>query len=197
MIKFACKNCGQHIKVSDRYAGKTGKCPKCRQSILVPAAAQQPPEQSGIIKFRCSHCSQKIGLTANYAGKQVRCAKCKQPVTVPQAAAAPAVTEQTDTLRAGSEQGHGGLDALSNLGPMDELLAAEQNSPTLELTPPPPEPAADEFSGEVDPLRAGLGTYESSVGEKSGNVDAGLWIGLSGCCCSSDISVYSFRCRCG
>ena len=74
---------------------------------------------------------------------------------------------------------------------MDELLAAEQNSPTLELTPPPPEPAADEFSGEVDPLRAGLGTYESSASEKPSIVNAGLWIGL-GCLAAVAVAICLF-----
>jgi len=36
MITFKC-NCGQMLKVSDEYAGKQGKCPKCSTVNLIPA----------------------------------------------------------------------------------------------------------------------------------------------------------------
>lgn len=38
MIVFACQ-CGKRIKVEDRHAGKSSKCPGCGRSITVPAAA--------------------------------------------------------------------------------------------------------------------------------------------------------------
>jgi hypothetical protein len=62
VIKFKCKNCGQRISVSEKYAGKKGKCPKCKNIVIVPEInddislklqdnktdklqhAQQPPE---------------------------------------------------------------------------------------------------------------------------------------------------------
>ena len=144
MIKFACKNCGQHIKVSDQYAGKTSKCPKCKCSIVVPMAAQASAEQADIIKFRCPHCSQKIGLARDYAGKQVKCAKCKQSLTVPQATtgAATNATDETTALGAGIETtAHVGI--WDQLGDMDELMAAEQSAPALEFAPSPP-PVPDE-----------------------------------------------------
>ena len=36
MIEFCCTNCGHHIKVSDAYAGKRGRCPKCKTVLIVP-----------------------------------------------------------------------------------------------------------------------------------------------------------------
>lgn len=36
VIKFNCKNCGQRISVPDVHAGKKGKCPKCKTSLVVP-----------------------------------------------------------------------------------------------------------------------------------------------------------------
>ena len=36
MIKFTCKNCGQRISVPEIYAGKKGKCPKCKELLFVP-----------------------------------------------------------------------------------------------------------------------------------------------------------------
>ena len=35
MIKFKC-NCGQKISVPDKYAGKSGKCPKCKETCQIP-----------------------------------------------------------------------------------------------------------------------------------------------------------------
>ncbi len=70
----------------DNYAGKKVRCSKCKEVLVVPAAAQQvqPPQpQADIIKFRCPGCNQKIGLKSSYAGKTVRCAKCQQAIKVP------------------------------------------------------------------------------------------------------------------
>lgn len=35
-IKFHCKNCGHKISVQDKYAGRRGRCPKCKSIIVVP-----------------------------------------------------------------------------------------------------------------------------------------------------------------
>lgn len=36
VIRFKCKNCGQKIRVPDLHAGRKGKCPKCKNLLLVP-----------------------------------------------------------------------------------------------------------------------------------------------------------------
>jgi len=36
IIKFHCKNCGQRFSVSQIHAGKKGKCPKCKNIIVIP-----------------------------------------------------------------------------------------------------------------------------------------------------------------
>jgi hypothetical protein len=58
MIKFNCPNCGQKLRVPEDCAGRKGKCPKCKNAILIPAsqivadlltpapqAIEQPPEK--------------------------------------------------------------------------------------------------------------------------------------------------------
>ena len=35
-IKFRCKNCGRKFSVPQIHAGKKGKCPKCKETIVVP-----------------------------------------------------------------------------------------------------------------------------------------------------------------
>ena len=48
MIRFNCKSCGQKFSVPESRAGKKGKCPKCRNIIVVPEiqAASSLTEQS-------------------------------------------------------------------------------------------------------------------------------------------------------
>jgi len=36
VIQFRCKNCGQKIRVPEIHAGKKGKCPKCKNIIIIP-----------------------------------------------------------------------------------------------------------------------------------------------------------------
>ncbi len=76
MIKFSCPNCGQSIRVDDRYAGKSGKCPRCRTAVGVPS-------QSSIITFRCDRCGTKIKVSSRHAGRSGRCPKCQQAVVIP------------------------------------------------------------------------------------------------------------------
>ncbi|MBW8038763.1 MAG: hypothetical protein FVQ85_02050 [Planctomycetes bacterium] len=56
MIKFHCKHCGQKIRVPEVGAGRKGKCPKCKNIVLVPkvedilpVASQTGPIDSQII----------------------------------------------------------------------------------------------------------------------------------------------------
>jgi len=59
MIKFNCPNCSSKLKVPEDFAGRKGKCPKCKNAILIPAsqivadlltpapqAIEQPSEKS-------------------------------------------------------------------------------------------------------------------------------------------------------
>jgi len=43
MIKFDCKNCGEKFSVPEIHAGKKGKCPKCKNIILVPQIQDTSP----------------------------------------------------------------------------------------------------------------------------------------------------------
>jgi hypothetical protein len=36
MIKFSCENCGRKIRAPEIHAGKKGKCPKCKNIVVVP-----------------------------------------------------------------------------------------------------------------------------------------------------------------
>lgn len=38
MIAFSCAQCGMKLKVKDEFAGRSSRCPTCRQPLSVPAA---------------------------------------------------------------------------------------------------------------------------------------------------------------
>jgi len=84
MIKFKC-SCGSKLEVSDKYAGKVGKCPACDATISVPSGRPPKPSESteeAGISFRCP-CGQAMAIRAEYAGKQCRCSSCDQVLVVP------------------------------------------------------------------------------------------------------------------
>jgi hypothetical protein len=42
MIRFACSNCGRRISVSESHAGSKGRCPFCKNVVLVPTPDETP-----------------------------------------------------------------------------------------------------------------------------------------------------------
>ncbi len=42
MINFNCSECGVKIAIKDEFAGKKGRCPKCKAVLTIPAAAAPP-----------------------------------------------------------------------------------------------------------------------------------------------------------
>ncbi len=50
MIAFSCSHCSMKLKVKDEFAGRSSRCPTCRQPLIVPAAdATQPFVPTGPI----------------------------------------------------------------------------------------------------------------------------------------------------
>ncbi len=46
MISFCCKHCGQKIRVPEVGAGRKGKCPRCKNIVLVPKVEDTTPVAS-------------------------------------------------------------------------------------------------------------------------------------------------------
>jgi DNA-directed RNA polymerase subunit RPC12/RpoP len=42
MIHVQCQHCGAKLRVPESHAGKEGRCPRCRNKLVVPQAAQRP-----------------------------------------------------------------------------------------------------------------------------------------------------------
>ena len=78
MIKFSCNNCGRKIGVKDELAGKRGKCPGCKNAIVVP-------EKTILINFTCENCGEAISAPGTRAGKEGTCPKCKVTLLIPAA----------------------------------------------------------------------------------------------------------------
>lgn len=164
MIKFCCKNCGQKFTVSDQQAGKKGKCPKCKQTIVIPPAAQESAQKSSIIKFRCPSCNQKIGVAADYAGKRVRCAKCKNPMLVPQLsiqAGPSAVQDQTEVLRAGHKLPPAEEDSRQDMSDLDAQMFADDFPVEI-----PEEPGPDDYGTDESQLPEDSGSFPGQATEE-------------------------------
>jgi len=164
MIKFLCKNCGQKFTVSDQQAGKKGKCPKCKQTIVIPPAAQESTQKSSIIKFRCPSCNQKIGVAADYAGKHVRCAKCKNPMRVPQLsiqAGPSAVQDQTEVLRAGHKLPPAEEDSRQEMSDLDAQMFADDFPVEI-----PVEPGPDDYGTDESQLPEDSGSFPGQATEE-------------------------------
>ena len=52
MIAFACPQCGHKLQVQDHFAGRSAKCPSCKQPLTVPAANQFDATVGGQIPTR-------------------------------------------------------------------------------------------------------------------------------------------------
>ncbi len=45
-IEFSCLHCGKELSVSAKFAGKKGKCPKCKGAISIPGVIEEPTESN-------------------------------------------------------------------------------------------------------------------------------------------------------
>lgn len=73
MIPFTCEHCGTRFKVKDEYAGRTSRCPTCKQSIRVPVANTAAPIAKGHVAGLGSTLVQAqvpAGVTLDYGGPE-------------------------------------------------------------------------------------------------------------------------------
>ena len=98
MIKFSCQKCGQRISVSDEYAGRKGKCPKCRTVLHIPVAekadagaaqialdhdmGRRLPEKR-LVRVNCGMCDKVIEAEESQRGAILECSGCGSFAEVP------------------------------------------------------------------------------------------------------------------
>jgi DNA-directed RNA polymerase subunit RPC12/RpoP len=95
-IRTACA-CGSAIRVTRQYAGRTVRCPQCRQPVVVPdktdffgPAPALPDALTGVLKkaqdnrirFVCP-CGKRMKAPAEYAGRSVKCPRCGAKLKIP------------------------------------------------------------------------------------------------------------------
>lgn len=89
--------CGQSIRVTRQYAGRTVRCPRCRHPVVIPnqtdffgpapalppVAVNKPEEaQDKHLRFICT-CGKKMKAPAQYAGRSVKCPQCGIRLKIP------------------------------------------------------------------------------------------------------------------
>ncbi len=126
--------------MSDKYAGKSVRCPKCKASNRVSQSAAKPKtEPSETYKFNCPDCDQKIRLKKKYAGRRLKCTKCEKVIQAPEinkpADELKLSEDPTDVLRVGQDQPLG-ADAGGMNNMMDELMQFEAQSPAVDIPRP-------------------------------------------------------------
>jgi hypothetical protein len=94
-IRTVCA-CGRAIRVTQQYAGRTVRCPSCRQQVVIPQRSDffgpdtQPAHGTAIlnracddlIRFLCT-CGRRIKVPAQYAGRTCRCPQCNTTLRIP------------------------------------------------------------------------------------------------------------------
>jgi hypothetical protein len=85
-IRTACA-CGGTVKVSRQYAGRTVRCPNCRQPVVIPCQTDSfgsapPPTRDRLIRFTCG-CGKKLRVPAHYAGRTGKCPQCGTKLKIP------------------------------------------------------------------------------------------------------------------
>lgn len=83
-IKLKCK-CGQVLNVPDKMAGKTGKCPKCKNPLKIPAAATQAKKPAAAPATAAPEIAPKMDALFDEAGLKEQtgptCPKCMQGIS--------------------------------------------------------------------------------------------------------------------
>jgi hypothetical protein len=105
-ISIVCPSCGARSKGPDSLAGKSGRCPKCKNKFQVPPRPEETPPASvpdwlkdveppvpcnvvGVAgnavpsQVPCEHCGGLIGCDSRFAGQSVLCPHCKGQVQMP------------------------------------------------------------------------------------------------------------------
>ncbi len=95
-IRTSCA-CGKAIRATRQYAGRTVRCPRCRQPVVIPnntdffgpapalpplAASKPKKTPDKHIRFICT-CGKKIKAPAQYAGRRIKCPQCGIQVKIP------------------------------------------------------------------------------------------------------------------
>jgi len=71
MVKFCCSHCGQGINVPEIHAGKKGRCPRCKNIVVVPKAGptgsiSDQSKHSDVKRYRSSSSPDQVEREREY-----------------------------------------------------------------------------------------------------------------------------------
>lgn len=103
MIIFNCHRCGKRIRVAPDLAGHKGRCPSCKQIVVVPQQdskaylqdpgmdlkldplssreVSQPEPNLQQLTIYCPACAHRIRITDSGVGSNIQCPSCKKVFT--------------------------------------------------------------------------------------------------------------------
>lgn len=71
LLRFACPACARPLELPGEWAGRAGRCPRCRKQVTVPAASEAPPPGPATSprspeadRAPCSSCGESIVVGA-------------------------------------------------------------------------------------------------------------------------------------
>lgn len=101
-IRFKCSNCGKNISVSDKFAGKAGVCPGCKEVFIVPKPKSISEIKSDnvkvkkTIKLNCPYCKTRFEVPGLLMGKTSFCPNCNRNIFVGQNSIKPMTHDSTE-----------------------------------------------------------------------------------------------------
>lgn len=173
MLKFECENCGYSQGVSEKYVGKTVKCPKCQSFVKIGNEPIKPWLDGGLVKFYCSACGKKLAAKAENYGRKLQCVKCKKEQIIPALPEniAPKEPEPDAISVLKVDQGQSLQDSES--GGMGDLLSMEANAEALER-PEPQYLQANEAAAKNTADRTDVKSNEQNLLKKPITIIGGL-----------------------
>lgn len=76
MIRFSCQSCDKELHVSDTYSGKKIKCPKCKNTVLVPFVNSELTKDAPTETIKCLICDESIQFPKSNIGETIICPNC-------------------------------------------------------------------------------------------------------------------------
>src|SRR5690606_6469159 len=104
MPEFDCITCGTKLKAAEAQIGKFVRCPRCKNTMRVPAPGQTatrapdrnlgnvnpPPGVSPVgaaggrrYGFNCQYCSSRLEATSAMGGQEGHCPTCGNTIIIP------------------------------------------------------------------------------------------------------------------
>jgi ribosomal protein S27E len=82
IITAQCPGCDKPYSINEKYAGRKVPCPKCGQTMVVPAAEGAPPAAARL-RVACENCGKGHFVAAGHAGKKTVCKSCGATFRIP------------------------------------------------------------------------------------------------------------------